>query len=86
MAFSVNGLKRLVPGAEGASIWLYVTNDTQAAVDSYFDVAAFTNLVKAGDFLFVSWDVDGTPVGELMHVTSSSAGAVTMGAVDVAGT
>jgi hypothetical protein len=85
MAFTVDTLKRITIGPSLGtgrnsvkSLWMYVTNDTAAAVETtgYFNanVANFS----AGDQISASLDMDGTPEGRIYLVTAVTATAVTV--------
>lgn len=86
MAFNALGFKTLthvgtVDGSAGTmrNHHGYVTNDDQAAVETSGYFNSIWARLKVGDWIFLSLDLDGTPVGMAKIVTASSSDAVTIG-------
>lgn len=74
---SVAALPPLSGATGGLTVWGYVTNDDLATVagSGYFNSA--TSLLKHGDQIVVSGDLDGTPAVNT-YVVSSASGAATV--------
>lgn len=85
MAFDAAGLVSFATGGSinpatqrRTKLWHYITNDTQSEVvaNGYFD--SVDDLLQKGDIIFVTADQDGTPAGEIYHVSALSDGDVTI--------
>lgn len=70
MTIALNELKRIGDGVGKNAVWHFVTNDTAALVeaDAYFDDAA--NYLTVGDTITGVVDLDGTPAGIALQVTT----------------
>lgn len=81
MAYALLNLRSFGIGAPLAStsqaptLWHYHSNDTLAAISTsgYFNSA--TTLLKKGDIIFVSGDIDGTPLNAMLMIDSATAAA-----------
>ena len=90
MAFDVKGLKRMIIGGAvgtGAgsvkSLWMYVTNDVTATVETtgYFNTMAGQFVV--GDQILASINIGASPVMKHYIVTANSGTVVTIAAQTV---
>jgi len=69
----------LIATGPGTQIFQYPTDDAGVETTSYFDEAAELCNLKAGDIIFASLDLDGTPALKMYIVSSvSSANVVTL--------
>lgn len=71
MAFSAAGFASIGHGAGTTMLFHYKSNDLFTAIDdsAYFDSVA--DKVDVGDVIFVSSDLDGTPLAGMLQVTSA---------------
>ena len=78
MAFDIDGFGTVGPGAGQNMVHYYRTDDLAATVEaaSYFN--GISDILRAGDQILASLDMDGAPAIKQYLVSAISAGAVTV--------
>lgn len=85
MAFTKNSIRRIdfIPHMDGTagenrSIWVYMTNDDTSAIETAGYFNSYWQSMKKGDIMFISLDLDGTPLLRSYIVAAASSSGVTI--------